>query len=158
MHMAHLQNAKLLTVEEIAKLAGVKRRQVANLARRGEVPGARRASNGYHFEYPDSPALRLWIKRKRRLAKERQQLFAAPRWYYPKGDVDMKLPRKLAGAFSEWKFWMRENQPFHRWEDEKLRALEWELGTFNEAYETVKKLLKQRSNQRVRERALALTR
>lgn len=152
MHIAH-SSGKQLTVEQVAKGAGIKRRQVAYLADRGEIPGVRRSADGYHFEYRDGPALRLWFKRKRRAARERSLELPKPvRWYDARADVDMELPRKQSAIFTGWKLWMRENQPFYGWEEEKLRALERELATFNEAYETVKQILRQRSNQRLREK------
>ena len=61
MHIAHSQPGEFLSVGQIEKLTGLKRRQIANLARRRAIPGARLSANGYHYEYPVSRALRDWI-------------------------------------------------------------------------------------------------
>ena len=153
MHIAHKTDSPSLSAKAVAKLAGVKMRQLANLARAGEIPDVRRAVNGYHFAYSDTPALRVWASRKRRLAKERaQSLPTAASYYYPRADVDLQRPRQLATAFHEWKTWMRANDPFHGWEEARLRALWNELATFREASERIAKLLKQRSDARLRAR------
>ena len=159
MHIAHKAHP-LLTVNEVAKLAGVKRRQVAYLARAGEIPGARLSADKYHFEYADTPALRVWAKNKRRLAKERLMIFRSPRpydrFYYPKGDSDLKLPRRIARAFTNWKLWMYQHRPFHGWPEYKLQALKRELETFDEASEKLEKLLAYYSNERLREKVSRL--
>ena len=64
MHIAHSEDAQSVTVEQLAKMIGLKRRQVANLAKKRNIPGVIRP-NGYHYHYPLSPALRDWIERKR---------------------------------------------------------------------------------------------
>jgi hypothetical protein len=146
MHIAQSSESKLISVEKLAKLAGVKRRQIANLARAGEIPGARSAPNGYHFEYPDTPELRSWIKQRRRVASERSQLRRLPapvKWYSARADVDMQLPRKLAETFFGWYEWMKQNRPLHRWSEEDLRALKSRLAVFNTAYEAVAKQVKE---------------
>lgn len=159
MHIAHKTDPPPLSAKAVAKLAGLKMRQLANLASAGEIPGVLRAANGYHFSYPDTPALRVWASRKRRLAKERaQSLPATASYYYPRADVDLQRPRQLATAFHEWKTWMRANDPFHGWEDARLRALSNELATFREASERIAKLLKQRSDARLRARKAAVLR
>jgi hypothetical protein len=73
MHIAH-STTGILTVEAVAKLAGLKRRQVANLARKGGViPDVERAPNGYHFVYHDTPRLRYWAREQRMRAQSRQE-------------------------------------------------------------------------------------
>jgi len=51
----------------------LKRRQIANLARRRAIPGARLSANGYHYEYPVSRALRDWIMWKEFEIRRRKQ-------------------------------------------------------------------------------------
>ena len=148
MHIAQSRGPKFVSVEELAKLAGVKRRQIANLARAGEIPGARSAPNGYHFEYPDTPELRAWIKQKRRVASERAQLRRLPapvKWYSARADVDMQLPRKLTLAFFGWYEWMQQNRPLHRWNEEELLELKRQLTVFNTAYEAVARQVRESS-------------
>lgn len=71
MHIAHSENGQFITVEQLAKQIGLKRRQVANLAKKGEIPGVIRP-NGCHYQYPFTPALRDWIQRKRSEVKRRR--------------------------------------------------------------------------------------
>lgn len=154
MHIAHSRNGGL-TVEEVAKLAGLKRRQVAYLATAGEIPGAKLSRNGYHFEYPDTPELRTWAKSRRRLARERKRTFKAPRLfdrvYIAKWDDDMQLPRRIARAFTDWKLWMYQHKPLSGWKAEKLEALQSELATFDEAYQSVRRLVDYHRKERTRE-------
>jgi hypothetical protein len=96
MHIAHSKTAEFLSVEQLAKLAGLQRRQIANLARAGEIPGARRSADGYHFEYPDAADLRLWIDNKRRQTEQRLQ-FLPPRRHYHRSKVTNAL-RKAGGG------------------------------------------------------------
>ncbi len=98
MHIAHTRVEKFLSVEQLAKLAGLKRRQIANLAKAGDIPGARRSSDGYHFEYPDSADLRLWSENKRRKTQERLQFSSSTRRYDDLYSSHMELPRKVAHA------------------------------------------------------------
>jgi len=98
MHIAHSRGEKFLSVEQLAKLAGLKRRQIANLAKAGDVPGARRSSDGYHFEYPDTADLRLWSENKRRKTEERLQFSTPARRYGDLYSSHMELPRKVAHA------------------------------------------------------------
>ena len=72
MHIAHRRNRVGITVEELAKRVGLKRRQIAELARRGKIPGANRP-DGYHYEYPVTPELLDWIEWKRRQVERRKQ-------------------------------------------------------------------------------------
>lgn len=64
MHIAHLEDEQSITVEQLAKMIGLKRRQVANLAKKGMIPGVSRP-DGCHFQYRLTPELRDWIERKR---------------------------------------------------------------------------------------------
>ena len=65
MHIAHLASPESFTVEELADRVGLKRRQIAQLARDGKIPGAIRP-DGYHFEYVVTPELLDWVEWKRR--------------------------------------------------------------------------------------------
>ena len=43
---------------------GLSSRRIAQLARDGVIPGAKRSASGYHFEYPDSIELQKWITKR----------------------------------------------------------------------------------------------
>src|SRR5437773_2606895 len=139
MHIAHHRRRKTIAVTEVARRAGLKRRQVAYRAARGEVPDARRSRDGYHFQYGDTSRLRLWCEEQKRRAAERRLVFSAPKkwyqrdFYLEKADPDMLLPRKVADAFFAWRCWMEQNRPFHGWEESKLCALKRHLATFTVA-------------------------
>lgn len=60
-------------MKQLAKMTGLQRRQIANLARKGDIEGATRR-DGYHFEYPVTPELLDWIDEKRRRVAQRKQL------------------------------------------------------------------------------------
>lgn len=49
-----------LTVTQVALLTGLRRRQVAVLARDGRIPDATRP-DGWHYQYNDTLALRAWM-------------------------------------------------------------------------------------------------
>jgi len=70
-HIAHRRSQVGITVEELAKEVGLKRRQIAELARRGKIPGAIRP-DGYHYEYRVTPELLDWIESKRRQVARRK--------------------------------------------------------------------------------------
>jgi len=72
MHIAHVQNAELIGVKELAKKVGLKRRQIAHLARNRKIPDAIQR-DGYHYVYPVTPELRDWIEWKRRKVQQRKQ-------------------------------------------------------------------------------------
>jgi hypothetical protein len=72
MHIAHQQNGDFISVEELAKRVLLKRRQIAQLARDGKIPGAIRP-DGYHYVYPVTPELLDWIEWKRRRVQRRKQ-------------------------------------------------------------------------------------
>jgi excisionase family DNA binding protein len=72
MHIAHHQSSGFISVEELAKRVGLKRRQIAELARNGKIPGATRL-DGYHYVYPITSELLEWIEWKRRRVKQRQR-------------------------------------------------------------------------------------
>jgi len=72
MHIAYLQKAQFISVEELAKTVGLKRRQIAQLGRDGKIPGAIRL-DGYHYAYPVTPELLDWIEWKRRKVQQRRE-------------------------------------------------------------------------------------
>ena len=98
MHIAH-RKEKLLSVEDVARHCGLKRRQIANLARDGKIDGARRSADGYHFEYPDTEKLRTWIAWKRQAIRRRQAPVKNPR------NDGVPSPHAVAVHFM---FWRRE--------------------------------------------------
>ena len=71
MHIAHLEEQKVIGVEELAKRVGLKRRQIGQLARNGKIPGAIRP-DGYHYVYSLTPELLDWIEWKRRQVERRK--------------------------------------------------------------------------------------
>src|SRR5437879_9611195 len=71
MHIAHHKNGKVITVEQLAKMVGLGRRQIAQLARDGKIPGVIRP-NGYQNQYPLTPELLDWIPWKRRQVERRK--------------------------------------------------------------------------------------
>src|SRR5215472_15718249 len=77
MHIAHRQNTGFITVEELAKRVGLKRRKIAELARDGKIPGAIQP-DGYHYAYPLTPELLDWIEWKRRRVNQRQRSLKMP--------------------------------------------------------------------------------
>jgi len=72
MHIAHRGKSELITVKELTKRVGLKRRQIAQLARNGKIPGAIRP-DGYRYAYPVTPELVDWIEWKRNKVKQRRQ-------------------------------------------------------------------------------------
>jgi hypothetical protein len=71
MHIAYLTIGQVLSVEQLAELVGLKRRQIAYEARNGKIPGAIRP-DGYHYEYRVTPELLDWIESKRRQVARRK--------------------------------------------------------------------------------------
>lgn len=61
-----------ISVELVAKMAGLKKRQIQRLAAEGEIPSTAKHQNGYHRIYFDTPELRAWAKNKR-LKKGKQK-------------------------------------------------------------------------------------
>jgi hypothetical protein len=71
MHIAHHKVSKV-HVEQLAKMVGLKRRQIAYLAKKGRIPDAI-CPDGYHYQYPLTPQLSDWIEWKHRLVERRKQ-------------------------------------------------------------------------------------
>jgi len=99
MHIAH-SSKKTLSVEQIAQRTGLKRRQIANLARAGKIPGAVRR-DGFHFEYRVCPELIEWIEWKTAKVAEQR---------HPKSP---RAPREGGGVLNiqgirvEFDIWLR---------------------------------------------------
>ena len=89
---------KLIGVEELAKRAGLKRRQIAQLARNGKIPGAIRP-DGYHYEYRVTPELLDWIEWKRRRIQRRKQ----PESFQTRTNTGVITIQGLRQSFDIWK-------------------------------------------------------
>jgi hypothetical protein len=63
-----VSQSKTWTVQQLAQATGRSRRQIARYAAAQCIPGAHRSNDGYHWQYPNSPALRAWIRRTRQTA------------------------------------------------------------------------------------------
>ena len=98
MHIAHLEEQKLIGVEELAKRVGLKRRQIAKLARNGKIPGAIRP-DGYHYEYRVTPELLDWIEWKRRRIQRRKQ----PESFQTRTNTGVITIQGLRQSFDIWK-------------------------------------------------------
>ena len=72
MHIAHRSEQNSLVLRSLQKELDLKRRQIAQLARNGKIPGAIRP-DGYHYVYPLTPELFDWIEWKRRQVQRRKQ-------------------------------------------------------------------------------------
>jgi len=100
MHIAHLGEARVIGVEELAKEVGLKRRQIAELARRGKIPGAIRP-DGYHYLYPVTAELLDWIAWKHHRVKQRRR------------PIEAAKPKAISGAITiqgirqEFDIWSR---------------------------------------------------
>lgn len=131
MHIAH-SLAEFLTVDEVAKRVGLKRRQIANLARAGEINGARRSPDGYHFEYPVSKELLMWISEKKK-STIRQRQKPARKLASGRGI----LPHDVATA---WKYFSKGVDPikYSKEDSDEVRALLMTL--VNEMREFLRKL------------------
>lgn len=73
---AHCMSQKMEAImgPQLAQLVGLKKRQIANLARKGAIPGAFRPY-GNQFRFTLTPELENWIEWKRRnVARSRQPL------------------------------------------------------------------------------------
>src|SRR5882757_9351456 len=126
MHIAHSKRGNFLSVGQIAKLTGLKRRQIAILARQRRIPGARLSANGYHYEYPVSEELRDWIKRNALRVQKRKK---------PKEFKEKEGPHQgivtVQGIYMAFEIWQRRfatgHYPFEKWPSADLNALLLEL-------------------------------
>ncbi len=97
---------RFLTVMQVAKLYGLKRGQIANLARRGRIPGAVRGPDGVHFQYPDTTELRKEAKAaKTRSLEAGKRLFPPSRALKGAKEGGVGSPHAVRQQFD---FWRRE--------------------------------------------------
>ena len=123
MHIAHLNPAEFLSVRQLEKLTGLKRRQIANLAKYRDIPGARLSANGYHYEYPDSEALREWIMWKQLEVKQRKIRKLKPGAEWPQNNPAKSGIANLPGIRMEFDMWHQRatsNRPLEKWTSEAL--------------------------------------
>ncbi len=99
MHIAHPQNAQFISVEELAKTLGLRRRQIAELARDRKIPGAIRL-DGYHYAYPVTPDLLDWIEWKRHKVNQRKRAIEQAR---PKPTSGLITIQGIRQSFDVWK-------------------------------------------------------
>ena len=88
----------MLAVEQLAELVGLKRRQIAYLARNKKIPDVI-CPNGYHYEYLVTPELLDWIEWKRRQIQRRKQ----PKTSKTKGNVGVITIQGMRQSFEIWK-------------------------------------------------------
>jgi hypothetical protein len=81
-------------------MIGLKRRQIAYLARNGQIPGAIRP-DGYHYQYPVTPELLDWIKWKRRQV-ERRKHPGSPESRKIRTDTGVITIHGIRGLFDVW--------------------------------------------------------
>ena len=102
MHIAHYSDGEILTVEQLSKLVGLQRRQVANLARKEKVPGVTRP-NGWHYQYRMNPDLRIWIQVKRSEVARKKRPPAIPNAKrHPMGGL-----ASVHGIRADFEIWLR---------------------------------------------------
>jgi hypothetical protein len=100
MHIAHYSKVKAFTVEQIAKMTGLKRRQIAYLARKDDFPRVARP-DGYHNEYPVTPQLLAWIARKKQKVANRKRPKARRKPNRASGIISVH------GLYFEFQIWLR---------------------------------------------------
>jgi hypothetical protein len=100
MHIAHLVEKQFLTVQELAKRMGLKRRQIAAEARKKRIPGVIRP-DGYHYAYPLTPELLDWVEQKRRQVQRRKKAPAPERRKMNTGVIT------LQGIRAQFDVWLR---------------------------------------------------
>jgi hypothetical protein len=98
MHIAHPEIGQVLTVEQLAELIGLKRRQIAYLA--PIIPGAVRP-DGYHYEYRVTLELLDWIEWKRNKVERRRQSNRKPSSGKGSGIITIQ------GIRQEFDIWLR---------------------------------------------------
>ena len=103
MHIAHIADGEFLSVEQLAKMVGLKRRQIANLARDERIPDVTRP-DGYHFQYRLTPELRDWIKRTRRQV----EMSRLPKAAKPSPKDKNRGVLSLHGISMEFEIWLRK--------------------------------------------------
>ena len=101
MHIAHYKDGDLITVQQVAKIIGLKRRAVAYLAKKRDIPDVT-STDGCHYAYRNTPRFRNWAERKRRevKAKKRPLIFRTQR-----NDVGVLT---IQGIRMEFDIWLRK--------------------------------------------------
>lgn len=98
---------EVITGPQLAKFVGLKRRQIANLARRkkedGGIPGVFRP-HGYQFRFRLTTELRKWIKAKRQQVRKSRR----PRPIKLKRNVGIIT---IHGIRQEFDIWLRRIKP-----------------------------------------------
>jgi hypothetical protein len=97
-HITHPKIGEVLTVEQLARLVGLKRRQIAYLAKSGEIPSVIRP-DGYHYQYFVTPELLDWIEWKRRQVRRRNQ----PKSFPTRTNTGVITVQGLRQSFDIWK-------------------------------------------------------
>ncbi len=121
------------------KASGLKRRRIAFLAARGQIPGARRAANGYHFEYFDTREFRCWIADRKIAAIKRNKKnpFEWPKTYLLRPSVKTNVPLALRICFNKWKGDVLEKYPLFEWPVEEVINLKRQLRPFHELWQQI---------------------
>ena len=138
MHIRTFTDRKI-SLSKVTKASGLKRRQVAYLAARCRIPGARRAANGYHFEYFDTRKYRCWLKDRKIAANKRNKInpFEWPKTYLLRPSVKTKLPLALRLCLNQWERDVLKKYPLFEWPLEELINLKRQLRPFNQLWEQV---------------------
>jgi hypothetical protein len=128
-------------VEQLAKMVGLKRRQIAALARNGEIPSAIRP-DGYHYEYPLTPELLNWIEWKRRQVEKSKQPV-------PKRHKETSGIISIRGMRHDLEIWrLRIEQEIDTWDDEVLEGVRLELTAFVDLHSRITKTQEARKSGR----------
>jgi hypothetical protein len=142
MHIAHRHNAGFINVEELAKRVGLKRRQIAELARRGKIPGAIQP-DGYHYVYPITRELLDWIEWKRLKVQQRKRRVKKAKVNLETGVIT------VSGIRQEFDIWLRRVDGVHgvlKMESEILQDLVVEMQPIARLHWRINQELKQRGS------------
>jgi hypothetical protein len=122
MDIGHPAEGKLLTGPQLAKMVGLKKSRIAQLAKTGRIPGAIRPNN-YHFKFPLTPELRDWIDWKSRQVDQKKQ---------PPRETPRERPLvSIHGIRQEFDMWLSRIEPkIKGWNDELLEEARLELAAF----------------------------
>ena len=138
---------KQISLATVTKASRLKRRQVAYLAARGRIPGARRAANGYQFEYFDTREYRQWLA-DRKIAAQDRNIFEFPKSYLVSSSAKTKVPMAMRLCLDEWKRIVLRNYPLCEWSWEESVNLKRQLQPFHELYEQAEKQARHREWER----------
>ena len=145
MHIAHYEDGKFLTVEQIAKMTGLKRRQLANLAKKKMIPGVTRP-NGYHYAYPLTPELWDWIQWKGHRVKQRKVDGRSGLHGSRRIDTGINSIQGVRGEFDIWR--RRVESKLDAWDDETIEEVRRELAAFVHMHSCLTQKLKARKLKR----------